>query len=130
MTSLVVGVVLGTAAELHVEGDFRAHDLPGIAEAEPFVGQLDLPAVTNRLIENAELVADAIPDRRDVERGERVHVTRRQPAEAAIAEAGLFLLLEHVRQVLANSSERLFRCLPNPEAYQAVAEMRAGQEFG
>ena len=60
-------------------------DLPGIAEAQPLVRDLDLPAVTNRLIEDPELVADAVADRRNIERRQRVHVTRGQPAQAAIA---------------------------------------------
>ena len=85
MAALLVAVALGAPAELHIERDFRTHDLPGITEAQPLVGQLDLPAVTNRLIEDAELVADAVADGRNVERRQRVHVTRGQAAQAAIA---------------------------------------------
>ena len=103
----LVVVRLGAPAELHVERDFRAHDLPGVAEAQPLVRHLDLPAVTNRLIEDAELVADAVADRRNVERRQRVHVARGEAAETAIAQTRLLLLLEEARQILADSRQRL-----------------------
>ena len=60
--ALLVGVALGVAAELHVDGPLRPHHLPGIAEAQPLVGLLDLPAVDDLLLEDAELVADAVAD--------------------------------------------------------------------
>ena len=122
--------MLGASAELHVEGDLRAHDLPGVAEAQPLVGELDLPAVANRLIEDAELVADAVADRGNVERRQRVHVTGGQAAEPAIAEARLFFLVQEVGEILPDSGHRLLRRLPDPEVDQAVAQMRPGQKFG
>ena len=87
----------GASAELHVERDLRAHDLPGVAEAQPLVGQLHLPAVANRLIEDAELVADAVADGGNVEGRQRVHVTGGQPSEPAVAEARLLFLLQECR---------------------------------
>src|SRR5262249_46359026 len=60
---VVIG--LGVAAELHIEGDLRAHDLPRISKAQPLIRELDLPPITNRLIENAELVTDAVADGRN-----------------------------------------------------------------
>src|SRR4030095_848709 len=59
---LIVVKVFGSPTEIYVEGDFRMDDLPGVAEAKPFVGQLDLPAVVNRLIEYAEFVTDSVAD--------------------------------------------------------------------
>jgi hypothetical protein len=41
-------VELGVPAKLHIESDLRTHDLPCVAEAQPLVRYLDLPAVTNR----------------------------------------------------------------------------------
>ena len=84
--------MLCAPAELHFEVDFRPHDFPGVAEAQPLVRKLDLPAVTNRLIEDAELVADAVANGRDIERRKRVHIARCQTAEPAIAQARLFFL--------------------------------------
>jgi hypothetical protein len=45
-------------AKTDVEADFRAHDLPWIAEAQPLVRHLDLPTIANGLIEDAKLIAD------------------------------------------------------------------------
>ena len=78
--------------KLDVEGDLGPRDLPRVAVAQPLVGHLDLPAVADLLVEDAELVADAVADRRDLERRERVHVAGGEPAEAAVAEARLLLL--------------------------------------
>ena len=113
---VLVLAVLGASAELHVVGvTFRTRDLPGIPQPQPLVGHLDLPAVTDRLVEDAELVADAVSDGGHAQRGERIHVARGQPAEAAVAEAGLFLLLEHVLEVLPESRQRLRGGVPHPE---------------
>ena len=88
--------MLRAPAELHFEVDLRTHDLPRVAEAQPLVRKLDLPAVTNRLIKDAELVADAVADGRNIERRQRVHIARGQAAEAAIAQARLFFLFEKI----------------------------------
>lgn len=79
--------------ELHIESVFPTYDLPRVAEAQPLVRHLDLPTVTNHLIEDAELVTDTVAHGGNVERCQRVHVTRRQAAEAAIAQPGFLLLL-------------------------------------
>ena len=60
-------MVLCTSAEAHVVRDLRADDLPWVPETQPLVGQLDLPAVADGLIENAELLADAVANRGDRE---------------------------------------------------------------
>ena len=130
IASVVVEVGFGAPAELHVERDVRAHDFPRVAEAQPLVGELDLPAVANRLIEDAELVADAVADGGNVERRQRVHVTGRQAAEPAVAEARLFFLLQELGQVLPDARKRLLRRVPDAESDQAVAQMRSGQELG
>jgi hypothetical protein len=85
------------AAELHIESDFRTYDLPGIAEVQPLVRQLNLPPVPDHLIEDAELVSDAVADGRNVQRRQRVHVTGSEPPQAAIAQAGLLLLVDEIR---------------------------------
>ena len=116
--------------KVHVERDLRPHDLPRVSEAEPLVGQLDLPAVANRLVENPELVTEAVADRRNVERRERIHVAGGQPSQPAVAQAGLFFLFEQAGQVLSNRGQRLLCGFPDSQVDQAVAEMRAGQELG
>ena len=61
----------------------------GIAVAQPLVGLLDLPAVDDLLLEDAELVADAVAQRRHFERGQRIDEAGREAAEAAVAQARL-----------------------------------------
>jgi hypothetical protein len=82
------------------------------------------------LIEDAELVADAVANRRNAHRGERVHVTRGQPTEAAVAEPRFFLLLEHVLKVLPEPRQGLRGGVPDLEVQQVVAEMRTGEVLG
>jgi len=52
------------AAQLDQEGDLGVRDFPGVAQAQPAVEHLDLPAVVDLLVEDAELVADAVADGR------------------------------------------------------------------
>jgi len=74
LASFGVGPLLGSAAERHIERQLGSHNLPGVAVAEPFVGDFHLPAVADDLIEYAELVADAVSDSRYLDRGERIQV--------------------------------------------------------
>jgi len=81
----VVGVVLGVAAPLDEVVHIGLGDLPWVSVDQPVVGLLDLQAVVDLLIEDAEHVADAVADGRALEGGQRVEVTRSEPAEAAVA---------------------------------------------
>ena len=87
----VVDVVLGVAAPADEVVHVGLGDLPRVPVDQPVVGLLDLPAVVDLLLEDAELVADAVADRRPLEGGQRVEVARRQPAQAAVAEPRLRL---------------------------------------
>ena len=99
--ALLVGARLGAPAEFHLVGDLRARDLPRVAVAQPFVGDLALPAVADDLVENAELIANAVANRRHFDRSERIHVTGREPAKSAIAEAGFLFLRNDLVEVVA-----------------------------
>ena len=126
-----VGGVLGAAAEADRVLDLVAADLPRVAVAQPAIGALDLPAVADVLIEDAELVAQAVADRRDVERRERVHVAGGEPAEAAVAEARLLLVLEQLVERDARASPSAARAaVVEAEREQVRAELRADQELG
>src|SRR5262249_32490763 len=80
---------LGAAVELYAEAVAGPGDLPGVAIAEPAIGDLDLGAVDDALVEDAVVVADAVSIRGIPERRHRVEEARSQPAEAAIAEPGV-----------------------------------------
>ena len=90
---------LGVAAELHLDRPLGPRDFPRIAEAQPLVGLLDLPAVDDLLLEDAELVADAVADRRHLQRRQRIDEARREPAETAVAQARLVFLGEQLIEI-------------------------------
>ena len=75
--------------------------LPRIAVAQPLISDLDLPAVMDGLLEDAVLVANPVTDRRDLQRGEGVHVTRSQASQTAVSKARLLLGLEDRLQIQA-----------------------------
>ena len=84
------------AAKTHRVGDVGARELPGRAILQPGVRVFDLVAVVNFLGEHAVLVANAIPDRRQPQRGHGVQKTRSQPTQAPIAQGRITLQLGHV----------------------------------
>src|SRR5262249_60232687 len=112
---------LGAAAELDLVRDLRARDLPRGSELQPLVGALDLRALPDDLVEDAELVAQAVAVAGVAERRHRVQVAGRQPPEAAAAEAGVDLLLQDVLELDVELRQRLARPLVEPEADEAVA---------
>ena len=63
----VVRPRLGASSKTHVVDNLGAADLPWIAEAQPFIGRLDLPTIFNSLVEDAEFVPDTITDGRYLE---------------------------------------------------------------
>ena len=81
------------------------------------------------LVEDAELVADAVADRGSFEGGQRVEVARGEPAEAAVAQPGLLLAREHLVEVLAELRKRRSRRVLDAEVEQIVAQLRAHQEL-
>ena len=87
------------AAEADVIGDLRARELPGVAEGQPVLRIFVLPAVLDRLAEQAVIVADAIAHRGDFERRHAVHETGGESAEAAIAERRVGLDLAQLVEI-------------------------------
>jgi hypothetical protein len=67
---------------------------------------LDLVAVDELLLEEAELVVDAVAERGVIERGERIEETRGETAEAAVAEAHVDLGVADFLEILAERLER------------------------
>ena len=108
----------------------RAANLPGIAVAQPVVGELDLPSVADGLLEDAELIADAVADRWDAERGHGVEIAGGETAEAAVAEAGFAFLLADFVEVEAEFGARLTDGLFEAEVEQIVREVGAHEELG
>ena len=105
-------------------------DLPRVPESQPVVRRLHLPAVADRLVEDAVLVADAVADRGDLEGRERVEVARGEAAEAPVAEPRLLLLRDHLVEAAVHLGERLPHLLLDAQVQQVVREVRPEQELG
>ena len=115
--------------ELHAISDLRAWDLPWIAVAQPLVCDFLLPAVADDLVEDAELIADTVADGRNLDRRERIHVTRRESPEPAVAQTWLFLLRKDLVEIVAEPAQGLAGLIDDAEVEQVVREMRTGQEL-
>src|ERR1700681_1338166 len=98
--------VFDAAAEMHVIDPPRPLEFPGVAVAQPFVGIFVLPALRDDLAEQAEIVADAVADRRDRQCSHALHEAGRQPAEPTIAESRVRLAFAQVGQPDAEVAER------------------------
>ncbi len=121
--------VLDAAAEMHLIDHLRALQFPRIAKAEPFVGIFLLPALADDLAEQAEIVTDAIAERRDFQRRHAFHETGRQPAETAIAERGVRLAIAQIGQPDAEIAERRLEQRHQAHIVERVGEQPADQEF-
>ena len=127
---VLVDVVLGGAAEFNVHGPLGPRQLPGVAESQPFVGFLDLPAVDDLLLEDPELVANAVPERGNLERCHRIDEARRQSTETAAPEPRLLFLPQQLLEIEPELRHALPNGLGDAEIQQVVAEMRPHQELG
>ena len=73
---------------------------------------LDLAAVDDALREHAVLVADAVAEGGQAERGHRIQETRRQPAQAAVAQCGVGLVLLDVLEAACACAARAAAASP------------------
>jgi len=114
VTGLAMRILRSDAATAEADqvAGVAALDLPGNPVTEPAARRFTLPAVlVDRLGEDAVVVADAVADGRVLQRGERVEEARRQPPEAAVAEARVDFLLGDPLQVETEFGQRLARLL-------------------
>ncbi len=125
----LVAVVFDPAAEAHRVVDAQTQELPRRTVAKPRVGMFHLPAFDDALREHAVLVADAVAERRQSERGHRIEETRRQPAEAAVAQRRIGLLLLDVLEPLGMALQRVRSVGRQVQRRQRVAQRAAHQEF-
>ena len=104
-------------------------DLPRIAVAQPVVRLLHLVAIVDVLLEDAVVVADAVADRRQLQRRHRVEEAGREPAQAAVAERGVDLdVAQHV-PVQAELLHRLAAGVFQQQVDDVVAHRPADQEL-
>ena len=90
---------------------------------------LDLAPVLDALLEDAEVVADAVADRGQLQRRQRVHEARGEPPEAAVAEARIAFPFEDLAQVEAALGGERLGDLVQAQVHQAQAQAAAGQEL-
>jgi hypothetical protein len=127
----LIPVGLGAAAKADEAGLLGVGNLPRPAALEPFIGDLDLPAIADQLVEDAEFVANAIPRGRDLERGQRFQEAGRQTAQAAVAQSRFLLHIEEILDVDdAEAADRLCGLLLDAQHQEVVAQLGADQEFG
>jgi hypothetical protein len=93
------GDLAHVAVEADRVGGVRPLELPRVAEGEPVLGPLDLPAVVEALLEQPVLVADAVAEAGDAQRGHAVHQAGGEAAQAAVAERRVRLDLERRRGI-------------------------------
>ena len=96
VVALAVPAVLHLAAKADLLRLVHLGDEPGVAQAQPVVGQLHLLAVDDLLLEDAQLVADGIAGGGDLLGGHGVQIAGGQAAQAAVAQTGVGLQLEQV----------------------------------
>ena len=66
-------------------------ELPRVAVEGPVVGKLDLMAILEGLLEDPELIPDAVAHRRQVQGGQRIQQAGGQPAQAPVPQPGLYV---------------------------------------
>ncbi|GJC79271.1 hypothetical protein ColLi_02109 [Colletotrichum liriopes] len=79
----------------HVHGDIVARELPGV-EVKPVVGNLDLVAVDDLLLEDTVPVSQSVAPGGEVEGSQTVKETSSQPAKTTVSECSIVLLLNNV----------------------------------
>ena len=107
MAAVLVPLLLDLAAEVDGLGLVYLGDEPGVAQAQPVVGQLHLLPVHNLLLENAQLVADGVAPGGYVQGGHGVQIAGGQTAQTAVSESRVGLGLEEVGGVEAKTLDGL-----------------------
>ena len=121
--------ILDHSVEFDLGGVLGADDLPGGAVFHPVVGKLHLVAVAELLPEETVLVMDAVSDRRQVKRRQRVEEAGRQTAQATVAEAHVVFLLAEFVDVEAEFPDRLAHVQVDIGALEAVDVEAPHQEL-
>ena len=126
----VVLIGFDAAAEVDLHRVLGMGDLPDVAAGQPVVGHLDLIAVHQLLAEQAEFIADGAAHGGQLQRGQGIQEAGGEAAQAAVAQAGLRLLLEHHGAVDAQLVQGLHIIGLVDQVDHVVVQRAAHQEFG
>ena len=124
-----LAVLLEAAAETHPVLHFRTRKLPRITARQPVIRNLDLMAVDDLLFEHAVVVADAVTEPGQAERGHRVEKTGGKPAQAAIAEGGIMFKVDQLVEIDVHLGQRLLYILVNIERQQCIGKRAPDQKL-
>ena len=116
-------------AKADAEGAVGAGNQPDLAAGQPDVGQLDLQAVDDLLLEETVLIADGKAGCRVVERRQRVHKAGGKSAETAVAETRVRLELIKVVDVEAEVLQRQAVFVHHAEVAEVGLERSAQQKL-
>ena len=120
---------VGVAVEFDVDGFIRLAILPCEAVLQPVIRDLDLRTVDDLLLEQAVLITDAAAMARQAMRRHGVDEAGCETAEAAVAEAGIRLLLERIRQGEVEVLQYLLHGLLDTEIHEVALEQTAHEEL-
>ncbi len=128
---LAVGVVHRFDAAAKADGvdHLGALELPGVAEVQPVLGLLLLPAIDHGLAEKPVLVADAIAVSGNAQGRHALHEARRQAAKAAVAQRGIGLEQADALQVHVQPFQCVTGNVEQAQVAQAVVQQAADEEF-
>src|SRR4030088_3117072 len=104
-------------------------ELPWIAEGQPILRKLLLPAVADLLLEKTMLVANAVAECRRAQARHAVHEARRKPAEAAVSESGIRPERGELRQINARARERLTCRIDQTKIDQRIEQKPSNEIF-
>ena len=120
----------GMVGELDLHGVVIAAEGPGVAELCPVVGVLHLTAVgVKALLEQTELVAQAVAGQGNIGGSSAVQEAGRQTAKTAVAQSVVLDVLEN-RQVNPVLGKQLLHLVQNAQVEQVGIHQTADQVLG
>ncbi len=120
---------LHRAAETDCVSNFRAREFPGVAESEPVLWIFVLPAILDRLPEQAVVIANAITMRGDLQCRHTFHEAGGEASEAAIAKRGIRLHLAQLVEIDIEAGQGLAELSGEAKIVERVHEQTPDQKF-
>lgn len=127
---LFVRARLGTPPQSNPVDDFRTDNLPRISEVKPLVRHFHLPSIANDLVEDAELITDAVPDGRHLQRSHGIQIAGGESAKPAVAQARFLLPREDLIEIQTKLRHRRTRGALETQVQQVIAQMRSRKKLG
>ena len=126
---LLVNIRVDAAAKADRLALFPPGHEPGIAQFQPLIRQLDLPAVGDLLFEQAQLITDGIADGGNFLGSHALQIAGGQSAQAAVTQAGIRLQLKEVAGRKPHGLNSLLKRLHNPQIIGIFHQRAAHQKL-